>query len=104
MVLQIATRLGFQRFRGEIIKALGGGINKVVSALFFKGLSFIFLFFYFPVLLFSRIRWLNQAGRSGFHHLQMQSYLRQKPQLRLQTLIAKPECESFAPYDIPVVK
>ncbi|ESF31591.1 hypothetical protein SEET0012_00472 [Salmonella enterica subsp. enterica serovar Tallahassee str. 0012] len=99
MVLQIATRLGFQRFRGEIIKALGGGINKVVSALFFKGLSFIFLFFFFR-----RIRWLNQAGRSGFHHLQMQSYLRQKPQLRLQTLIAKPECESFAPYDIPVVK
>ncbi|CNV20105.1 Uncharacterised protein [Salmonella enterica subsp. enterica serovar Bovismorbificans] len=47
MVLQIATRLGFQRFRGEIIKALGGGINKVVSALFFKGLSFIFLFFFF---------------------------------------------------------
>ncbi len=47
MVLQIATRTGFQRFRGEIIKAPGGGINKVVSALFFKGLSFIFLFFFF---------------------------------------------------------
>lgn len=99
MVLQIATRLGFQRFRGEIIKALGGGINKVVSALFFKGLSFIFLFFFFR-----RIRWLNQAERSGFHHLQIQSYLRRKPQLILQTLLAKPECESFAPYDIPVVK
>lgn len=98
MVLQIATRLGFQRFRGEIIKALGGGINKVVSALFFKGLSFIFLFFFFADSL------AKSGRRSGFHHLQMQSYLRQKPQLRLQTLIAKPECESFAPYDIPVVK
>ncbi len=88
----------FQRFRGEIIKAPVAELIKCQRPVLFKGP------FLFSCSSFSRIRWLNQAERSGFSSFADTELSAAGNATDTPDTNSKPECESFAPYDIPVVK